>query len=69
MAILDYHRALCETCGKAIPEDKKYCSPECEKATQRQEKLTKRTTRLYYLIFAVTMILVAIFLLTMWRGS
>ncbi|MBS7644079.1 DUF2116 family Zn-ribbon domain-containing protein [Candidatus Bathyarchaeota archaeon] len=49
-----------------MPEDKKYCSPECEKATKQRENVTKRTTRLFYLIFAVTMILVAIVILAGW---
>ena len=51
----------CMICGKAIPLDEEYCSPECKGVMQTKVKKRRTTWYLYLLLFAA-LIMVMLFL-------
>lgn len=56
----------CPVCGTSIPMEEKFCSPKCETAyTERARKVLK-TRRIFYIGFAVIII---IYLLYVLRGK
>ncbi len=53
----------CPACGISIPAEERFCSPKCEnKYLERARKIAK-TRRIFYLIFAVIIIVYILYVL------
>ena len=62
LIMVDQHKH-CPMCGKPIPLDERFCSPNCERIlTERQRKITK-TKRIMYIAFAALIIIYLLFTL------
>jgi predicted nucleic acid-binding Zn ribbon protein len=55
----------CVICGRAVPEEKKYCSQECRDSAITYEKKQKKRSKIqmYFLIGIMAVMFIVMFLL------
>ncbi len=58
--MIDPHKH-CPVCGNPIPMDERTCSERCQEILSRNQQRVRRTRTLFYLVFAVFVIVWIIF--------
>ena len=56
----------CPVCGISIPAEERFCSPKCENVYLERARKVAKTRRMFYLIFAVIII---VYILFVFRGK